>query len=121
MSVSRMFHFFFFFFFFFAAVAGSKRPTLGRKVNLRRLLKTRRKLILTKRLPLEFPLSLSNLRRYPLRRKLIPLRLRIQRFKISLAPLKRMLKRSRAYRNLLKGKHKVGRSGQANGNTITAK
>ena len=104
-------------FFFPSTTAASKRRGQGRKVDVRRLLKTWRKLILTKRIPIVFPLSRS-IFRSPLKRKVIPLGLRIQRFKISLAPLKRMLKQSKAYSKLLSYKNKKGKS--THGKTGTA-
>ncbi|XP_022788570.1 uncharacterized protein LOC111328409 [Stylophora pistillata] len=83
-----------------SSIPTSKRTGQGRKVDVRRLLKTWRNLILTKRIPFAFPLSRSKFR-YPLSRKLLPFGLRIQRFKMSLAPLKRMLKHSKTYNNLM--------------------
>lgn len=101
-----------------SSIPASKRPGQGRKVDVRRLLKTWRKLILTKRIPIVFPLSRS-IFRSPLKRKVIPLGLRIQRFKISLAPLKRMLKQSKAYSKLLSYKNKKGKSTRGKTGTAT--
>lgn len=100
------------------SAATSKGSSLGSKINPRRLLKTRHKSILTKRVRVHFPVSPSY-RRLPLRRNVIPVAFRIQRFKISLPSLKRMLKRSRVYKKIIKSQiHKatgyVGRSEQAN-------
>lgn len=106
------------------SAAASKSSSLGSKMNPRRVLKTRRKALLMKRVRLlHFPVSLPrSYHRFSLRRNTIPIGFRIQRFKISLSPLKRMLKRSRVYKKIWKSRlqkatGKLGRSKQPSGKT----
>ena len=99
------------------SAAASKGSSLGSKTNPRRLFKTRHKSILTKRVRVHFPVRPYH--RFPLRRNVIPVAFRIQRLKISLPLLKRMLKRSRIYKKNLKSQINkatgyVRRSEQAN-------
>ena len=103
----------------FVSAAASKSSSLSSKINPRRLLKTRRQSLLMRRVRLlHLPISLlRSYHRFPLRRNTIPVGFRIQRFKISLSPLKRMLKRSRIYKKILKSRlrkatGKLGRSKQ---------
>lgn len=100
------------------SAAASKGSWLGSKTNPRRLLKTRHKSTLTKRVRAHFPVRPS-FRRFPLRRNVIPVAFRIQRLKISLPLLKRMLKRSKIYKKIIKSQINkatgyVRRSEQAN-------
>lgn len=71
----------------FSAAASKGRS----KTSPRRLLKTRHKSTLTKRVRVDFPVRPS-----------FPVAFRIQRLKISLPLLKRMLKRSRIYKKIVK-------------------
>lgn len=100
------------------SAAATKGSSLGSKTNPRRLLKTSHRSLLTKRVRIHLPVRPSY-RRFPLRRNLIPLAFRIQRLKISLPLLKRMLKRSRIYKKIIKSQINkatgyVRRSQQAN-------
>ena len=97
------------------SAAASKGSLLGIKTHPRHLLKTRHKSILTKRVRLHFPVSPSY--RRPIRRNFIPLAFRVQRLKISLPSLNRVLKRSRLYKKIIKSQINkapgyVGRSEQ---------
>ena len=83
------------------SAAATKGFSLGSKTNPRRLLKTSHRSLLTKRVRVHLPVRPSY-RRFPLRRNLIPLAFHIQRLKISLPLLKRMLKRSRIYKKIIK-------------------
>ncbi|XP_020612915.1 uncharacterized protein LOC110051239 [Orbicella faveolata] len=101
-----------------SSIPASKGSWLGSKTNPRRLLKTRHKSTLTKRVRAHFPVRPSY-RRFPLRRNVIPVAFRIQRLKISLPLLKRMLKRSKIYKKIIKSQINkatgyVRRSEQAN-------
>ena len=94
--------------------AAASKGLLGIKTNPRHLLKTR----LRKRVRVHFPVSPSY-RRFPLRRNVIPVAFRIQHLKISLPLLKRMLRRSKIYKNIIKSQINkatgyVGRSEQTN-------
>ena len=98
------------------SAAASKGSLLDIKTHPRHLLKTRHKSILTKRVRLHFPVSPSY-RRFPIRRNFIPLAFRVQRLKISLPSLNRVLKRSRLYKKIIKSQINkapgyVGRSEQ---------